>query len=489
MALKTGLRTEIVISTVLLLGAALLFAGFLLVKLTERELLDERRAALRRTAGLIAATAPPPERLSASLAPLVSDGELVAWRLAGSDRVVLMSFALGGVAPPDVPSELPTGVGTVVEQLLYSSTWNPFRARAASFLDLTVPVEEPSGGLLQLRFSLESLVAQVHRAQRLILVYVVLYGAVLSAFGIFLLNRNVVAPVRRLRAATAGIAAGDLTPIDAAAGPGEIRDLADDFNGMIAALRASRAETAAHINSLQEANLALKQARDEIVRAEKMASVGHLAAGMAHEIGNPLAAVVGYLNLLGTDLADPAQRDLVVRSLAEAGRIDRLVRDLLDYAAPAPAVVEPFDPLAAARDAVALLVGQGALDGVRIDDRAPDFLGKVRMDRGRFVQVCVNLLLNARDAMPRGGAITLTAAADREFTLTLADNGAGMAPATLGRIFEPFYTTKDPGKGRGLGLAVCQRLLDEAGGGIEARSTPGEGSAFTLRLPLVREGG
>jgi signal transduction histidine kinase len=387
--------------------------------------------------------------------------------------------------PPPVSLE----TGEIGEALHYSSAWNPLSPTPAAYLDLAVRAGTESGTIIQLRFSLASLAAKVHRAQRLMLVYVVLYGAVLCLFGIYVLNRNVVEPVRRLRAATAGVASGDLTPLAVPPGPGEIRELAEDFNGMIAALQASRAETASHIDSLEAANRALQQARAEIIRAEKMASVGHLAAGMAHEIGNPLAAVIGYLNLIGSEVTDPVQRDLVERSLAEAGRIDRLVRDLLDYAAPGRAVVELLEPVATLRDAVALLVNQGAFEGVRLVDRAPEELGQVRMDRSRFVQICVNLLLNARDAMPDSGEIVLDAERHGdELWLTVADSGEGIPADILPRIFEPFFTTKAPGKGQGLGLAVCQRLVSEAGGQIEVQSEAGRGSIVTLRLPLAQEG-
>lgn len=490
MATKTGLRTEIVISTVLLLGAALLFAGFLLVKLTERELLEERRASLYRTIRLVAAADPSPNALATLLLPLTRDGDLVAWQLLASDLSPRMTFSLEPGDLPDAIPGIPADPGGIGEILVYSSTWNPLRTVPASYLDLAVQTADPPGHILQLRFSLESLVAQVHRAQRLVLVYVVLYGAVLSGFGIFVLNRNVVEPVRRLRAATASVAAGDLTPIDVASGPGEISDLAGDFNSMIAALQGSRAETAAHIRSLEDANRALQQARDEVVRAEKMASVGHLAAGMAHEIGNPLSAVIGYLNLVRDELADPAHRDLLERSLLEAGRIDRLVRDLLDYATPIRSGDEPFDPLEAFREAGALLANQGVFEEVRLVDRAPAGLGRVHMDRGRFQQVCINLLLNARDAVAGGGEVIVSAEQGAgELSLSVADTGCGIAPELHGRIFDPFFTTKDPGKGRGLGLAVCQRLVTEAGGRIDVRSIPGQGSVFTLRLPVVREQG
>jgi signal transduction histidine kinase len=488
MATKTGLRTEIVISTVLLLGAALLFAGFLMIKLTERELLEERRLALRRTARLVAAVEPAAAALSPLLLPLTRDGDLVAWRLLDADLKPLSSFPPGLSPLEEELPPAPVEPGKTEEILAYSSAWQPFRAAPAAYLDFAVRSAGQPVTVLQLRFSLASLVAQVHRAQRLMLVYVVLYGAVLSLFGIYVLNRNVVGPIRRLRAATAGVAGGDLTPLVVPRGPGEISELAETFNGMIGALQASRAETAAHIRSLQETNRALQQARDEVIRTEKMASVGHLAAGMAHEIGNPLSAAIGYLNLLRSELTDPTQRDVVERTLQEAGRIDRLVRDLLDYAAPVRAMDEPFDPLATFREAYLLLANQGAVEGVELIDRAPSSVGLVRMDRSRFLQVCVNLLLNARDAMPGGGKIFLDGLRQgAEVLVTIADTGHGIAPELQPRIFEPFFTTKDPGKSRGLGLAVCQRLISEAGGQIEVQSVPGQGSCFTLGLPVAKE--
>lgn len=484
MPTRTGLRTEIVVSTVLLLGAALLFAGFLLVKLTEGELLAERRLSLLRIARLLTGGDSSAEALSGRLLILSRDGELRAWRLLDADMSPKLSFSQEGETLPEELPAVGPEPGDLAETIDYSSSWSLFGAARRNRLDLAVRVGDPGGGILQLRFSLDSLAEQVHRAQRLILVYVVVYGAILSGFGIYLLGRNVVMPVQRLRAATAGVAKGELTPIAVTGGPAEIVELAEDFNAMVAALTESRAETAAHIQSLEAANAALRQARDEVVRAEKLASVGHLAAGMAHEIGNPLAAVIGYLNLLKLDLADPAARDLVERSLFEAGRIDQLVRDLLDYAAPARSPAEPFDPVEVLREAVGLLQGQGIFEGRQLSDRLLDGLGTVRIERGRFLQICVNLLLNARDAVAESGEIILeTAVTDRELQLTVADNGTGMDDATLRRAFEPFFTTKAPGRGRGLGLAVCQRLIEEVGGRISVTSTVGAGTRFTLHLP------
>jgi len=484
---KTGLRTEIVTSVVLLLGAALLFAGFLLVKLAERELLDQQRLNLRQQARTFAAGLTV-SAVTSGLPPiLVNHPELLAWRLLDQQGTTLSSMAAaGGDADfSALPVVLPGD--DMLESLAYSSTWNPFVEPPRNRLDLVVPLQSAGPAeVLQLSFSLQGLSERVHRAQRLVLIYVVLYGAVLTVFGVYLLNRNVVRPVRELGSATSAVAAGTLEPVPVPGGPSEIAALATSFNQMVAALGQSRAETDAHIRSLESANAALQQARNDLVRSEKLATVGHLAAGMAHEIGNPLAAVIGYLNVLQDDLDDAGNRDLVSRSLVETQRIDRLVRELLDYAAPGPVATERFEPAEVLRETVAMMRHQGAFDLLRIDDAGLTDCGPVCMSRDRLLQVFVNLLLNARDAMPAGGSLCLGAErVGGGVALEITDSGAGMPAASLMQIFEPFYTTKDPGKGRGLGLAVCQRIIDDAGGRISASSQPGTGTTFTVWLPLA----
>jgi two-component system, NtrC family, sensor kinase len=298
----------------------------------------------------------------------------------------------------------------------------------------------------------------------------------------------VIGPIRRLKDATARIARGDLDHGLPEKGTREIAELAASFNQMSTSLKRSREQTAETITSLIEANEALAQTRQELIRSEKMASVGHLAAGMAHEIGNPLSAAIGYLELLKRGPSTPHEQDLCRRTLDELERIDRLVRDLLDYAAPANAAAELLDPLQVAADAVHLLENQGAFGGIRVALEASESLPRVRIERHKLTQVFVNLLLNARDALgENGGVIGLSIDGHGdEVVLSVHDDGAGMAPEVSSHIFDPFFTTKGPGQGRGLGLSVCHRIIDEAGGSIEVLSTPGAGSVFRIRLPKGR---
>lgn len=499
--MRTGLRTEIVVSICLLLGAALLFAGFLLVKLTEQELLAQRLQQARTTAGLIrkafaltdqVSTALPDQPLAArtqrGLRLLHSLPDLSAWRLLDGQQQVLASLSETGHPDFAAPRFL-TGSGELDERLTYSSSWFPGFQPPASHLDLSFALDETefAGAVLQIRFSLQDLVARVHRSQRLVLVYVVVYGLVLALFGIFLLNRNLVQPIRRLQQATAEVASGSLAPVAGGTGPLEITELSNSFNRMVAALEQSRAETQAQIRSLELTNQALQQARDDLLRSEKMASVGHLAAGMAHEIGNPLAALIGYLGILGNDLERPADQDLVRRALTETGRIDTLIRELLDYAAPGSGAIEPVCPLAVLRETIDMLTHQGQFEGVTIEDRCSQLLVRVGIDRQRLQQVWVNLLLNARDAMDGVGRIVIDSRLNGRLSISISDQGPGIADDRLTRIFEPFYTTKAPGKGRGLGLAVCQRIIDQAGGRILVDSD-GNGATFTVCLPPTKTG-
>ncbi|BCR04634.1 hypothetical protein DESUT3_17030 [Desulfuromonas versatilis] len=493
-----GLRTEILVNIALLLGAALLFAGFLLLKLAERELVSQQilhsgnllqvlAGALDDGSGDRGLTSRVlPERLKGLLGHLPAGSAPEGWELVGSDLGALAAVAPEAISlakSSDLDRVRLSGEPSIRVQ--YPSAWFQAGPAEPGFVLITVPLLRGGEfqGALRAKFSLEPVRDRLAAARGLVLVYVALYGAVLVLFGIYLLGRNVVRPVRRLMEMTRVVAAGDLEQSLPVEGPREIAELAGSFNAMVAALKASRSETEAHIESLRQANEDLRRTRAELVRSEKLASVGHLAAGMAHEIGNPLGAVVGYLEFLKTELPPGEQREIVERSLAESGRIDRLVKDLLDYAAPGPGEATLVDPAEILAEALDMLTHQGAFKHQRIGNHLPATLVPVRAARHKLLQVFVNLLLNAKDACGDGGTIRVSAQQEGSWAkLEVADDGCGMGPEVLRNVFDPFFTTKAPGKGRGLGLSVCHRVIEEAGGRIEVNSKPGEGSVFTVFL-------
>ena len=497
MSKPAGLRTEIIVSLTLLMAAALLFTGFLLLKLTERELVGQRLRSVTATMELVSRVLASDRqgdrsdgenlerRADPLLRPLAAATALASWSLVGRDLRPLGSSSPGGTVlqMSDLQRVKVTAEPSI--ELHYSSAWDPFHSTGDRSVAVTVPVMRHGefAGALQARFSLAGVHQRVIKAQKVMFLYVALYGLVLVLFGGYLLGRTVVRPARRLMEMTQQVAAGDLEAALPLEGPREIAELSGSFNAMTRALKKSREETEAHIRSLQQANLKLQQTRDELIRSERLASVGHLAAGMAHEIGNPLGAAVGYLELLREELPTGNERDLAGRALAEAQRIDRLVRDLLDYASPHKEEADLFDPAIVLREARDMLAQQGAFAETPVREDLPEALPLVAMSRHKLQQVFVNLLVNARDAVAGGGTIQLRSSVKEEWVrLAVADEGTGMAAEAMAHIFDPFYTTKAPGKGRGLGLAVCQRVIDEAGGRIEVRSAKGAGSVFTVWL-------
>jgi len=368
----------------------------------------------------------------------------------------------------------------------FTSSWFYRAEKTQNHVVVTAPLTSDGIylGTLQVRFSLAQIDEQLAGAWRIALLYVGLYGAVLLLFGLWLLNKNVIRPIQAFMTVTERIAAGDLEhTLSSVDGPREIEALALSFNAMTASLKESRQQTESHIRSLQHANEKVLRTQAELIRSEKLASVGRLTAGMAHEIGNPLGAIIGYLGLLQSEATDGRQQEIATCALAEAERIDRLVREMLDYAAPAKGALECFDPVTAVHEALRILSYQGVFDDLIIDNQLPVTLPRTHMLRHQLVQVFVNLLINARDATATGGTICLAGGSDGEdIWLSVTDNGEGITADIMKQIFDPFFTTKPASKGRGLGLAVCQRIIIEAEGRIDVRSTPEHGSVFTIWL-------
>jgi C4-dicarboxylate-specific signal transduction histidine kinase len=223
-----------------------------------------------------------------------------------------------------------------------------------------------------------------------------------------------------------------------------------------------------------------------LVRSERLASVGRLAAGLAHELGNPLAAVLGYVELLGTGLNDPAlEADLLRRSQLELQRIHRLLRGLLDHAHPGKEEVLLLDPTAAIEEAISRLAPQSVLQGVEM---SVEFLSHrpVRIVPEKLQQVLVNLSLNAVDAMAGVEVPVIhwqVEAARGGTEIRCIDQGTGFSDVARDQAFEPFFTTKDVGEGTGLGLFTCMQLIEAAGGSISVSNRADAGAIVTIWLP------
>lgn len=381
-------------------------------------------------------------------------------------------------------------------------------------------------GAARLTLSLAGEYDRVARSQKLLMAYFVVDFLLLLGIGFVFLRRSVIAPMRRLNSAIERVAAGDYGQTVNVPGSSEIAELSGSFNAMVETLRNNRAEVKQHVSSLEDVNRQLQAAREETQRSERLASIGLLAAGTAHEIGTPLAAVIGYAGILADELSsDPEKRDYVRRIDQEAGRIDRIVRGLLDYARPARCELSHVGIPPLLEETVDLLRAQGAFKDVSVNVTCADYLPEPFIDRHQFQQVLINLMLNARDAAVPGGTIELSATQEehedrrspksaensfigrrkgdfgaafhsrltsatsfRTVRVDIRDSGAGIPQENLERIFDPFFTTKEPGKGTGLGLSIAARIIDSFGGRITVASDPGFGSCFSIIVPVLEPG-
>lgn len=340
-----------------------------------------------------------------------------------------------------------------------------------------------------------SLADEQHRIQRtrqLLITYFALDFILLLGLGAFILSRIVVLPVNRLLAATEKITDGHYGHQVAVSGARELAHLAASFNSMSKVLDQKQQEVVSHVARLEQVNRDLQQAREETIRSEKLASVGLLAAGTAHEIGTPLASVMGYAEILTHELGENAAHADYLRRIQDGcSRIDRIVKGLLEYARPRSATCESFELPVLVRQTVELLQHQGLLKGISIIANVEKGLPPLLLDPHQLQQVLINLLINARDAMPQGGNLKLVIRMSIDGAVQLLevhDSGVGIAVQNLDKLFDPFFTTKEPGKGTGLGLAIAARIIDGFGGRITVQSRLGQGSCFTLQLPLQGKG-
>jgi two-component system NtrC family sensor kinase len=326
-------------------------------------------------------------------------------------------------------------------------------------------------------------------------------GLLLLAAGVSLFARRlVVEPVAALVRGTERIARGELDHRIEVRGPDELGRLAASFNEMSAALAAAKLELQGLLQGLErkvdERTAALKEAQSQLVQSAKLASLGRLAASIAHEINNPLAGILTYARLLLRTLAedslDGAARGECLRNLGlverEARRCTQIVANLLDFARQRPLDSKPMSVEAALEEALSLLQHQLQLKSVVLE-KAFAGVPPIGGDFGQLRQAFVNVLLNACDAMEKGGRLTVETRATDGPTIEVSvqDTGAGIAPEHLQQIFDPFFTTKQ--KGTGLGLSVVHGIVERHGGRLEVQSELGRGTRLTIVLPGVKDAG
>ncbi len=341
---------------------------------------------------------------------------------------------------------------------------------------------------------------------RFLLILMIAIMALVLGFLFFYMNQAISQPIQRLIGAMTRGTKGELQPIAAGGGSGEVAQLALIYNSMAQEnrklmdqirgfneqlknkVRLATGELERRNDELRRANEKLFGLQRELSDQQRLASMGQLAGSMAHELGTPLNAMSGHIELLlseeGALPADVSKRLKLIGS--QIDRLSGIIQsNLQQLRAPAPRFVT-VDLNALVQGIVSLVTPSVGARKVAMRTSLAASLPRVAGDPGQLEQVLMNLVNNALDAMPGGGSLDLlTAVQENMVCLQVRDSGAGISRDDVRRIFDPFFTTKSPGKGTGLGLSICREIVKAHGGAIDVQSEPGKGSWFTIKLPAA----
>jgi two-component system NtrC family sensor kinase len=361
------------------------------------------------------------------------------------------------------------------------------------------PASQQILGVLDTNLSLAKADAQLAEGSRRMLVYTVLAMLAMAGLSWIFVWRVLEEPLKTLEAGTQHLAEGELGYQIETTSTDELGDLAGSFNTMSLQLRAANEEIVAWARTLEDRvdqkTGELRRAHDQMLQAEKMASIGKMAAVVAHEINNPLSGILTYAKLLRRWIengeTDEKHRDEAQQCLeliaSESRRCGELVKNLLTFSRTSPMNPEKTDLRHVADRLIRLVQPKLDMTGIQLQlDYAAD-LPLVYCDAAQIEQVLLALVMNAIDAMPRGGNLWLraiTIPGKDSIELEVRDDGSGIPPEILPHIFEPFLTTKESGHGVGLGLAISHGIIERHHGKIVVKSEPGRGTTFTITLPL-----
>lgn len=538
-----GLGVRIMAGLTLLAVTLILLIGIVALKVTERNLLTQKaqegEVMVNMINAMIAAQA---MQNPIGLRDLV-DSEVPDLMLLMSNRLGLMDFFL-----------LDTGYrvlaardGKLLGQFLHDE--HAVRTRADEKLHYRL-IKDSSGefltslgftgpifyrgrlaGLVRFTLPLEEVWQTINFTRRLFYIYTLLDAIIIVFVGSYLLSRVLVRPLRELVVWVRRIGEGGLdAPLPKGRRFDEIGLLTDAFSEMVDNLKRNREQQQRQLRSLERINEDLRQAQKELVSTDRLAYVGRVAAGVAHEIGNPLAAIFGYLDILHDEQSMDLEgfqgyRDRIEK---EAQRIDDIVRSLLDFAKPSGEGLANVAVNQVVNDSISIVKKQRVMDRIEFVESLGSDLPPVRVDAKLLLQVIVNLLINAKDALNECGQIrvltdsvlfdrleaSVPEMSDLQVTddqslhqflqsnicfsgkmffnegqevvkISIADDGTGISEKNIRSLFEPFFTTKEPMKGTGLGLAICQRIIHSFGGVIKVESKLGSGAILSIFLPSI----
>ena len=542
------MRVEVILNITLLVIAAILLVGISMLKLNESSILNQKVEgswfivhSIQNTMDLMFKGEGNPSFAGPSLQGLVemyaADEKLKAVSIVNRDFTIVAHSRREMI-----------GRGLDTRQLrraiLGGESFYELKAEKGilfdNYRDLIVFSPLSIGGKvvggLRVNLSLADVMASILKSQRLVVLFIIIDSLVLIIFGSLLLSRVIVTPIKNLVNITGRIRDGHFDQNIDVTTKNEIGQLMQAFNQMAEKLGENKRRLEDHIHNLEITNKRLKRAQEELLLSEKLASIGRLAAGVAHEVGNPLGAILGYTKILqeGMDSRDE-ELSYLRRIEKEIDRINHIVRGLLDFSRPTKFEIQELNVNTTIENTISLLSHQKLFKQIETKLDLEENLPPIKADESQFQQVLINLFLNAADAMPHGGTLSVRteetevrgnmegeletifprrrksdpeksdyshlrkfkplpliydkySEGDRLVRINISDTGCGIKKGDLQKIFDPFFTTKPPDKGTGLGLSISMRIIEFFNGEIKVESQVGKGSTFSILLPSLEVG-
>lgn len=339
------------------------------------------------------------------------------------------------------------------------------------------------------------------RTQNLLFIYIIVNTIILTLIGLYTLSRITIRPLKRLVTRAEEYSEDGGMFFLAEKGENEFAKLSKSLNRLLKRISMDRDKLQRTVMSLEKANYELTEAQKDIIKAEKLASVGRLSSGIAHEIGNPIGIIMGYLDLLKhDDITREERNEFLERAGNEVEKINGIIRQLLSYARPSEEGLKKVSVHDIIKEIAAVVKVQPLMSEVHLKLRLSARKDGVYANADQLRQVFLNLIINAADAIhaldnERKGEVIISSEIIRPpeagfiqkksmLKITYTDNGIGIPEENLTNIFDPFYTTKEPGKGTGLGLSVSFMIIEGINGKIEATSREGRGTTISIYLPL-----
>ena len=318
---------------------------------------------------------------------------------------------------------------------------------------------------------------------------VAILGVILALLMVVFVTSRITKPLDSLVFATEKVAQGDLAYEVPVKSGDELGNVAASFNKMTKALKSSSEEITKRSRELEKANRELRETQAQLIQTEKMSSLGRLAAGVAHEINNPLTGVMTFSHLLLKNAKDEATKKDLEIIVRETTRCKKIIKGILDFARETP----PQRKLCQINDVIertlSILDPQSLFHNVQIERNLDEKLPKIWIDENQLEQVLMNISLNAAEAMKNQGTLSISTSLNQRgdyVEVRMVDTGTGISKGNLNKIFDPFFTTKDPQKGTGLGLSVSYGIIQKHHGDILVESEVGKGTTFTIKLPVKK---